>query len=121
MPGWGFDDAQVINDFRVRRAPGSPVKDRVTVLFHVPGPRPGQEDSSRLPICGGAAVLYDHGPRDAVGEPARVFSPEEIAERVGGIAVKSLNELIRKHGMETTTLGYAEPSRKGGPRHGSGA
>jgi hypothetical protein len=64
----------------------------------------------------GVTVLYDHGPRDATGEPARVYSPEEIAERLGGIAVKSLGELIRSRGLETTTLGYAEPSRKGGPR-----
>jgi hypothetical protein len=60
--------------------------------------------------------LYDHSQSEPNGGPARVFSPKEIAEQVGGIAVKSLNELIRKHGMETTTIGYAEPSRKGGPR-----
>jgi hypothetical protein len=28
--------------------------------------------------------------------------------------VKSLAELIRNAGLETTTLGYAEPSRRGG-------
>ena len=65
---------------------------------------------------GGFGELLEHGSRDAVGEPAKVYSPEEIAERLGGIAVKSLTELIRKHGMETTTLGYAEASHKGGPR-----
>jgi hypothetical protein len=65
---------------------------------------------------GGFGDLPKHGSRDAVGERVSVYSPEEIAERLGGIAVKSLAELIRKHGMETTTLGYAEASRKGGPR-----
>jgi hypothetical protein len=61
--------------------------------------------------------LCDHRPSEAVGGPARIYSPEEIAERLGGIAVKSLGELIRNRGLETTTLGFAEPSRKGGPRH----
>jgi len=46
---------------------------------------------------------------------ARFYSPEEIAERVGGMSVKSLAELIRIAGIETTTLGHAQPSRKGGP------
>ena len=49
-------------------------------------------------------------------ESAKVYTPEEIAERLGGIAIKSLGEVIRNLGLETTTLGYAEPSRKGGPR-----
>ena len=35
---------------------------------------------------------------------------------LGGISVKTLNDLIRDRGLETTTLGYAPPSRKGGPR-----
>ena len=46
---------------------------------------------------------------------SKVYSPEEIAERVGGISVKSLAEVIRKAGLDTTTLGYAEPSKRGGP------
>ena len=45
----------------------------------------------------------------------KIHSPQDIAERVGGISVKSLAELIRNAGLETTTLGYAEPSRRGGP------
>ena len=60
--------------------------------------------------------MHDHRPSEAVGEPARIYWPEEIAERLGGIAVKSLGELIRKTGLEITTLGFAEPSRKGGRR-----
>ena len=60
--------------------------------------------------------MYDHRPSETVGGPARVYSPEEIAERLGGIAVKSLGEVIRTSGLETTTLGFAEPSRKGGRR-----
>ena len=51
------------------------------------------------------------------GSPGqRLYSPEEIAAMVGGISVKTLNDLIRDRGLETTTLGYAPPSRKGGPR-----
>jgi hypothetical protein len=49
-------------------------------------------------------------------EEPKVYTPEEIAERAGGISVKTLGALIRDRGLETTTLGYAEPSRKGGPR-----
>ena len=45
-----------------------------------------------------------------------VHTPKEIAERLGPITVKTLSALIRARGLETTTLGYAEPSRKGGPR-----
>jgi hypothetical protein len=48
-------------------------------------------------------------------EGLKVHNPEEIAERLGGISIKTLTALIRNHGLETTTLGYAEPSRKGGP------
>jgi hypothetical protein len=47
-------------------------------------------------------------------EERKVHSPQEIANRVGGISVKTLAELIRHAGLETTTLGYAEPSRRGG-------
>ncbi len=43
-------------------------------------------------------------------------TPEEIAVMLGGISVKTLNDLIRDRRLETTTLGYAPPSRKGGPR-----
>ncbi len=53
---------------------------------------------------------------EAGGQPTRLYSPEEIAARVGGIAVKTLNDLIRDRNLETTTIGYAPPSRKGGPR-----
>lgn len=60
--------------------------------------------------------MHDLGSSEAMEESARVYTPEEIAERLGGIAVKSLSEVIRSLGLDTTTLGYAEPSRKGGPR-----
>lgn len=55
--------------------------------------------------------------KEVASEPrkAGILSPESIAERIGGISVKSLTELIRKSGLETTTLGYTEPSRRGGP------
>jgi hypothetical protein len=45
----------------------------------------------------------------------KIHTPEEIAERVGRITIKTLNALIRSRGLETTTLGHAPPSRKGGP------
>lgn len=45
-----------------------------------------------------------------------LHTPEQIAERLGGMTVKSLQELIRKCGAETTTLGHAPPSRNGGPK-----
>ena len=53
---------------------------------------------------------------EAGSEGARIYTPEQIAARAGGISVKSLSALIRDRGLETTTLGYAPPSRKGGPR-----
>jgi hypothetical protein len=55
--------------------------------------------------------------QDEVGhELLELHTPEEIADRLGGISVKSLSELIRKSGLETTTLGHTDPSRKGGRR-----
>lgn len=53
---------------------------------------------------------------EAGGEGPQIYTPEQIAVRAGGISVKSLSALIRDRGLETTTLGYAQPSRKGGPR-----
>jgi hypothetical protein len=53
---------------------------------------------------------------EAVSEGPKIYTPEQIAARAGGISVKSLGALIRDRGLETTTLGYAQPSRKGGPR-----
>ena len=44
-----------------------------------------------------------------------IHTPEDIANRLGNITLKTLSALIRSRGMETTTLGYAPPSRKGGP------
>jgi len=45
----------------------------------------------------------------------KIHTPEEIAERVGRITIKTLSALIRSRGLETTTLGYSPPSSKGGP------
>jgi hypothetical protein len=53
---------------------------------------------------------------EAGGQEARLHTPEEIAAMLGGITVKTLNDLVRDRGLATTTLGYAPPSRKGGPR-----
>jgi hypothetical protein len=52
----------------------------------------------------------------AGGQEARLHTPEEIAAKLGGISLKTLNDLVRDRGLETTTLGHAPPSRKGGPR-----
>jgi hypothetical protein len=53
---------------------------------------------------------------EAGGKEARLHTPEEIAVMLGGISVKTLNDLVRDKGHETTTIGYAPPSRKGGPK-----
>jgi hypothetical protein len=54
-----------------------------------------------------------------VSEPqtdgSKIHTPAEIAETLGSITVKTLSALIRSRGLETTTLGYAPPSPKGGP------
>jgi hypothetical protein len=52
---------------------------------------------------------------EACDDGLTLHTPEQIAERLGGISLKTLGALIRNHGLATTTLGYAEPSRKGGP------
>ena len=54
--------------------------------------------------------------KESASEETRLHTPEEIADRLGGISLKTLNALIRGRGLETTTLGYAAPSRNGGPR-----
>jgi len=54
--------------------------------------------------------------KESTGEEPNLHTPEEIAEKLGGITLKTLNALIRGRGLETTTLGYAKPSRNGGPR-----
>jgi hypothetical protein len=64
----------------------------------------------------GVCTLKDDDQYEAGPEMDRLHPPEEIAERLGGISVKSLGELIRKSGLETTTLGHTEPSLKGGRR-----
>jgi hypothetical protein len=53
---------------------------------------------------------------EAGGQEPRFHTPEEIAAMLGGISVKTLNDLIRDGRHETTTLRYEPPSRKGGPR-----
>jgi hypothetical protein len=57
-----------------------------------------------------------YGMTEAGGMKPSLHTPEEIAVMLGGISVKTLNDLIRDRGHETTTVGYAPPSRKGGPR-----
>ena len=52
---------------------------------------------------------------EAEGQEARLHTPEEIAAMLGGISIKTLNDLIRDRGLESTTIGHAPPSRKGGP------
>src|SRR4051794_25835727 len=63
---------------------------------------------------GSRALNEDRESRESKSE-VTVYSPQEISERIGGISVKSLAEVIRKAGLETTTVGYAEPSKRGGP------
>jgi hypothetical protein len=63
----------------------------------------------------GDLILEDARVNATSQERLRVHTPEEITARLGGINIKTLGALIRNHGLETTTLGYSEPSRKGGP------
>ncbi len=63
----------------------------------------------------GDKVLQDASVSEGGQEGLVVHDPEAIAERLGGISIKTLTALIRNHSLETTTLGYTEPSRKGGP------
>lgn len=53
---------------------------------------------------------------ESAGQEAALHTPEEIAAMLGGISIKTLNDLIRDRGLESTTIRYAPPSRKGGPR-----
>jgi hypothetical protein len=66
-------------------------------------------------ILNGATVKGDTSVNEASNREIRIHTPEEIAERLGRITVKTLSALIRSRGLETTTLGHAPPSRKGGP------
>jgi hypothetical protein len=63
----------------------------------------------------GARLVEENGVSERQLEGVKIHTPGEIAERVGGITIKTLNALIRSRGLETTTLGYAPPSPKGGP------
>ena len=45
-----------------------------------------------------------------------LHTPEEIARRLGGINVKTLNDLVRDGGFAITVLGLADRSPKGGKR-----
>jgi hypothetical protein len=62
-----------------------------------------------------STVLGDASVHDSTCEGTKIHTPEEIAERAGRISVKTLCALIRSRGLETTTLGHAPPSRRGGP------
>jgi hypothetical protein len=53
---------------------------------------------------------------EVCGAGVKLHTPEEIAVMLGGISVKTLNDLVRDRGLETTTVGHAPSSRKGGPR-----
>jgi hypothetical protein len=62
----------------------------------------------------GVFELKDQGTINPTQGSARIHTPEEIAEQLGGMSVKSLGELIRTRGLETTTLGFVGPSPRGG-------
>ena len=48
-------------------------------------------------------------------EALKIYTPDEIAESAGRITIKTLSALIRSRHLETTTLGHAPPSKRGGP------
>ena len=66
-------------------------------------------------ILNGASDLGDSSVSEASSGEVKIHTPEEIAERAGRITIKTLSAFIRSRGLETTTLGHAPPSRKGGP------
>ncbi len=51
----------------------------------------------------------------------RYHTPEEIAVMLGGISVKTLNDLVRDRSLEITTLGYAPRHAREVPAAASGA
>jgi hypothetical protein len=63
----------------------------------------------------GVIALGDASVKDAQGAEIKIHTPNEIAAKAGSITIKTLSALIRSRGLETTTLGHAPPSRKGGP------
>jgi hypothetical protein len=69
-------------------------------------------------ICQKEHELLDQseGGGGAGSGPSELHTPEDIAQRLGGMAVKSLAELIRKTGVETTTTGFEDAPRKGGKK-----
>ena len=72
------------------------------------------ETAGRRRISRGDKVLEDASVHVGTHEGLTIHDPEAIAARLGGINIKTLMALIRTHGLETTTLGYTEPARKGG-------
>ncbi len=62
----------------------------------------------------GVMAVGEERVSDAKGE-TKIHTPEEIAESLGRITIKTLSAFIRSRNLETTTLGHAPPSRKGGP------
>ena len=83
-----------------------------TRLREEPGPR---EVLGEQPIPNGVTVEGETSVSETNTGEIRIHTPEEIAEKVGRITIKTLKALIRARGLETTTLGHAPPSKKGGP------
>jgi hypothetical protein len=111
----GPDDAEVINVFGVT----SETDRRATIAGSALDVRPrgnlSREELVERRISNGVIALGDESVSDTNQEEVRIHSPAEIAEIAGRITIKTLSALIRSRGLETTTLGHAPPSRKGGP------
>jgi hypothetical protein len=75
----------------------------------------GERRISNGAIVLGEVVLGDVDVSDTQDAEIKIHTPEEIAEKAGRITVKTLSALIRSRSLETTTLGHAPPSRRGGP------
>jgi hypothetical protein len=116
----GPDDAEVIIGLQsCTRIEPEDYETQLRTLSHsmrtgeVSAPVRGPLGESR--IANGIIVLGDARLNESSNQEPRIHTPDEIAERLGRISVKTLSALIRSRGLETTTLGHAPPSPKGGP------
>ena len=88
---------------------------RIGIVGSSRGVSPRLPDEVERRILNGANVLGGASLSESHDGEVRIHTPEEIARQAGSITVKTLSALIRSRGLETTTLGHAPPSKKGGP------
>jgi hypothetical protein len=106
------DDAEVINVCEATLESG---RRAGSTLVLAPTRRLMLEDLRKTRIWNGVIVVGEGNAMEVKNEEVKIHTPDEIAARVGQITVKTLSALIRSRGLETTTLGHAPPSKRGGP------